>query len=687
MAKARETAYATKEQELLARERALLARESHQSTLLSQKDGEIAALRSKLSDMTSQVDLRVQEAIMKREEELRVLVMRREEEVAQAMRRREEEIMEAVKRREEEVEEAWKVREARVREEMAEEVEKEVGDRWREEWERLEEVREEVEKMRDAVEDRIRKSEEASASGRKGKKDKTPLEEVKNILAPLALLTKDVSRPRSQAPTDVTPRAGPTTATSTTTIAAVGRRPYETPVNRGVGPSRLAAKLVQAQHQSNNNIAGAVPASAMKGVILTATGETLATPTPSDLAKFFVDSPVIGQAGAGLGFSKIFESDLQKRFAEAKEESDSADDDQAGEEDESDEDGVGDDLTEGKTVTVTIGSSSGKKLGSKSSSIRTSSSSGSTKVDGKPPTSPGKTKERERQRERERETGTTREKTRATSVSASSSATTSSRVKTRSQSQNQASAAQREREREVHEKEREKDKTETISRPIAGSRLRRPSIRLSSGRTSLPSGSSTENLGLATANNASAGSSTGSSSSGSATATQTQPISVHANGRPQSTRSASTPASPPKYDFNDEENLPSPFLKKIEREKFAPTSTSSTSSSASSAISSSTASSATSASSTTSTASGSVAPATAARKRPSAGNMLRAVAAANSVKSSSSSASASGIVKSTGAGAVSSGGSSSSRITARSATGAETRLSRARAQAAGVMGS
>jgi len=46
------------------------------------------------------------------------------------------------------------------------------------------------------------------------------------------------------------------------------------------------------------------PASAMKGVILTATGEALATPAPApvDLTKLFVESPKVG-----LDFTKIFE--------------------------------------------------------------------------------------------------------------------------------------------------------------------------------------------------------------------------------------------------------------------------------------------------------------------------------------------------------------------------------------------
>jgi NIMA (never in mitosis gene a)-related kinase len=43
--------------------------------------------------------------------------------------------------------------------------------------------------------------------------------------------------------------------------------------------------------------------SATKGVILTATGETLATPSPNELANLFNQSPRVG-----LGFTKIFGS-------------------------------------------------------------------------------------------------------------------------------------------------------------------------------------------------------------------------------------------------------------------------------------------------------------------------------------------------------------------------------------------
>ena len=49
------------------------------------------------------------------------------------------------------------------------------------------------------------------------------------------------------------------------------------------------------------------PPSAMNGVILTTTGETVATPTPAELAKLFVDTPKVG-----LNFAKIFDFDTEE---------------------------------------------------------------------------------------------------------------------------------------------------------------------------------------------------------------------------------------------------------------------------------------------------------------------------------------------------------------------------------------
>jgi hypothetical protein len=99
---------------------------------------------------------------------------------------------------------------------------------------------------------------------------------VKNILAPLAQLTTDpqnTPRPKMTSPTRIT------------------RRQLETPDDRMAPP--------------------ALPlASAMKGVILTETGEPLATPTPgTKLVDIFVETPRIGNNS--LGFAKIFDFDKE----------------------------------------------------------------------------------------------------------------------------------------------------------------------------------------------------------------------------------------------------------------------------------------------------------------------------------------------------------------------------------------
>ena len=93
------------------------------TTILSQKDAEIASLQQHVIESQSAVDARIKEAITKREEDLREAVMKREAEVAAAMARREEEILDAVRKREEEIFEAWRAREGQIRMEVGETVE------------------------------------------------------------------------------------------------------------------------------------------------------------------------------------------------------------------------------------------------------------------------------------------------------------------------------------------------------------------------------------------------------------------------------------------------------------------------------------------------------------------------------------------------------------------------------------
>ncbi|KAI0028441.1 kinase-like domain-containing protein [Vararia minispora EC-137] len=431
-----------RERNVLVRETALSQREAVHAATMKQHETEIASLQARVTDVQATVSVQIQKAIVAREDELRIAVLRREEEVAAAMQKREEEILAAVHKREQEIEEAWRRREMEIREES----ERETEERWREEWERLDAMRREVEDSMQKLEEAQKKStspalfpEEDRQLTVTGRRDKAPLEEVKNILEPLSHFSKEPTpRRRSSA--------------------------YVTPQNTAAKPIFPLA-------------------SAMKGVILTSSGEALATPTPSELAKFFVASPK-----ASFGFAKIFGDD---------------DSDKEADEDED----------ENQTVVPT-------------------------------------------------QAPVPRSPTKKVMVKAASTGTVSSGAPSSSTSSSQAVAQEK---------------------APATTRLRRPS-------TIRPS-SSWQKLGDVTeSKSAPGGSDSGSKSAGDV------PSSVGL-GRPQTARSASTPAEPV-YDLDDEDNLPSPFLKKTERlgpSQLVP-----------------------------------VMPVPApAKKRPSAGNMLRAFAAAN----------------------------------------------------------
>lgn len=274
-----------------------------------------------------------------------------------------------------------------------------------------------------------------------GRKDKTPLEEVQNLLEPLARIT-DVHH-RSEAIPEF-------------------RLPVETP-SRGL------------------NFPGDYPLSAMKGVVLTATGEPLATPMPNLFAK----SPKVA-----LNFAKIFD------FEESEE-------------------GVGDG---GESDTDTEG----------------------------PPPSPSM---------RKVETVMYQRESNSSSNSSSSGSSTA-----------------------------------TITVPAPATRLRRPSIRRSLQRTAHPSTSEAA---------------IGTNPASKRVSSSSLVVTAATVAAPTIKRSATMPMlaspPPPEYDFNDEENLPSPFLKRTEKENPM----------------------------LNGGAMGTVRAKAPGSKRPSGGNMLRAVAAVN----------------------------------------------------------
>ncbi|KZT22157.1 Pkinase-domain-containing protein [Neolentinus lepideus HHB14362 ss-1] len=402
-------AAAARERDLLAREAALKERESHLATLLQKKQSEL--------------DITVRTAVARREEELRAAVLKREVEVAASMQKREEEILEAVQRQQDMINERVRVREETMREAIEERM------RWVERREaEMREERERIEEIRKELERKMRTLEEAgSKSQRKERKGKNPFEEVKNILAPLSRLGIHDSRE----PFPV----------------------FETPISQSV---RTFSSLLSNAEP---------PASAMKGVILTSTGEPLATPTPSELAKLFVQSPKVG-----LNFSQIFDADS----------------------DDGDE-----------TVTIHIG-----EEGEGASDTETEGG-----MDKEEPPSPIERRESMRRASRGSGNGL----------------------------------------------------DQTVTAPPT--RLRRPSIRNSMlSRPSLPGSSSAPAVNARLSSTAAP---TASTSSASAVVASTSEPTVSSKTT-VSTRARTisrTSSSPPQYDFSDEENLPSPFLKRTEKER------------------------------------------------------------------------------------------------------------------------
>ncbi|KAF8062286.1 kinase-like domain-containing protein [Lyophyllum atratum] len=432
---------AAKERDLNVRESLLREREQHMMAAAGQKDAEIANLHHMVAALQQeqaqqqhdyytqpQVEEAIKDAVGRREEELRVLVMKREKEVADAMARREEEIMEAVRRREAEVCEAWTARELEIRREIEEKV-KELDERvdWiqaKEEELKAEEVR--LDTARVELEEKMEKWEESVA---KGRKEKTPLEEVKNILAPLARLAEDTplqQRRKLDIPTPKPPLKAPFPSLST-------------PVTR---PAKYDA----------------MP-SAMKGVVLTTTGEVLATPTPAELANLFTNSPKVG-----LNFTKIFD------FDDGEEEEEHA-----------------------------------------------TPKSAPAEQEPSPPPSPSSRKEKEKNKSKGREREPSSDA--GSSSSSSTGATTSN----------------------------------TSNAPPT--RLRRPSIRSRppvKRATTLPPTSTSDPTGLSSA-----------SASSSTSQLVAKPLPhPHLNNTATRVTMPITNSHPPKYDLADEENLPSPFIKR-----------------------------------------------------------------------------------------------------------------------------
>ena len=436
--KSHKTNLLTKERDLASREAALLERETKLAAIVAQKDEELASLRNVLANAESTLHQRVRQAVSKRDEELRAMLLKQEQEVTDRMTRREQEIMEAVRRREEEMARMWGEWEQQTRESMGRAVEERM--QWvQQRGEELEHERQRLDGVKQELETKV-KAMEAAASGERRTRSKNPLEEVKNIMAPLSRLAD------SPEPVKVSPPQA-----------------YTLPEFKTPMPTKSA------------NVVGAdlVPHSAMKGVILTATGEPVATPTQAELAKLFVETPKVG-----LNFAKIFDFDAE---------------DESGDSDgELDEDGY--------------------------------------ETDSRP---------RACKREKDRDSSDG-ESTPTQSTASTSSATSA---------------------------------TLTVAPAVKPTRLRRPSIRASSASAVLrpvvaPEPAAPTSSSARTRMKRAASSPTVASSS--AAPPQAQPPASGASKTATSSEVASLAQAPePKYDFNDVENLPSPFIKKVSEDRVA----------------------------------------------------------------------------------------------------------------------
>ncbi|KAF6750277.1 other/NEK protein kinase [Ephemerocybe angulata] len=307
--KAHKNTIVHREREVVQREQAIARKEAEYNALLARKDQDIAQLQSLVAQLQqspnslhhpssslhphsaitpADLELAVKHAVSRREEELRILVMKREEEVASAIAKREEEIMEAVRMREAEVCGAWVKREAEVRGEVEASI-RAVEERleWIRERERGLEGRERgVESRERGVEAREREVE------RGGEREGKPLEEVKNTLGPAGRRSSGSSGPSSPPPdVNATPRASNTGTNTANSNGNGGYANGNVPVHLGT----LETPITRPRYTDT------LP-SAMKGVVLTATGEVVSTPAPAEVRGLFEASPRVG-----LDFARIFE--------------------------------------------------------------------------------------------------------------------------------------------------------------------------------------------------------------------------------------------------------------------------------------------------------------------------------------------------------------------------------------------
>ncbi|KAI0784315.1 hypothetical protein C8Q75DRAFT_779630 [Abortiporus biennis] len=586
------TAVKTHKANLLARERDLITREATLTTLVAQKDAELAQTRTHIqaqqatleSQSSQLVQLKQEVSLLhQRESEFQAAMKRKEDELAARISTREEEVMVAVQKREEEFMKAWLEWEANVRGEMSKAFEERmawvqnVAGELEKEKERIEHVKREIEEKAKEVERRDKeKALEAcpSCSGCSngkglsvgGRCGKTPLEEVKNILAPLERLASpnrdpvfDSDAESSSDDQNQTPVRAPNSSKGPYSQHHLLPVPvFETPMTRSSSASRNAFPSFNSPSLlGQKGDEEEAPPSAMKGVILTTTGECLPTPSPAEFAKLFMATPKVS-----LNFRQIFDScgddsaladgpekmgELELGLSESSE----------------DEGGYETDTRIPLSRRSTMNSNS-----SSSGSGSNSTSSGAGTI-----TSTSTTSRRSLNR-------TVRGGTRAPANSASTGASNPAKRSSDSQassSNSTAKPATRLRRPSIRARpslDRAATVCATSTATVTTSMTATTTERRSRRAPSADSHSrSTRPPSRTASSSAAVTSATVSASTAAASSSRRKTITPHTVTATTTTTSAveNNEEVTPQYDLSDEENLPSPFLKKVERERITRT--------------------------------------------------------------------------------------------------------------------
>lgn len=661
--KAHKAAVVAREREVAAREQTLAQREI-EVRALSQRLNEAQAETTRLQEMlaTAQasptpqpvdeaaIQQRVRTAVSARENELRAAIRDREERVRAAMQAREAELLAAVNTREQELQAAWTAREEGVRaahdaaltetrayaERARAAREDEITRAWESreaevarEWEeREEEIRKEVEAREAEVENIWHEREEeiekewearlnaAVAEARKGsyvaypgdtavniaiagtKAPKSPLKSSRNVFDTSSSTDISSTTTDDESDADIPRRSGPTRPMSSffqTPAPSVrgSRKPnFKTPLPALAQQLRAAAPPPTPREPAVPEVAPKppvpVPGSAMRGVVLTSTGEKLATPAPADFVRVFARPLRVK-----LDFGDVFGEGNLNEIKEAR----------AGTPDVEGVDDAGNDTA--TEVTPRVGLNGLHAAAAAATFQEPQSPSSRLRVGFAPaaPLSPSKLSG-----VRPRPASPTK---RTTTLSSAASISALRRAPSAISLRKTTSASGTSR-----------PLSATASSLGAATRLKRQSSVIPDPAPSAgPSPVSSSTISASTSN----------SSSGSDGARRAaQPFEKMVVAPPRKLTRAMTVAtieSAADYDMEDEENLPSPFLRKIDREKFA--SRGKASSSAASAANGAAPVRAGITTRSKSAAVINVTAAAAARRQSNAGNLLRAATANN----------------------------------------------------------